>query len=325
MDKNIKIAVTGGAGFIGSHIVERLNELGYKNIIIIDDFEDANKLLNLKNLNYMFFRHIDDYLSTYNPIILKELLKDVQVIFHQGAISSTTEKNGKKLIYQNMSATQSLLNYAKEHNIVISLASSASVYGNNKETLVNQLKKDKNEDPINPYAMSKLISDNNIRSMISQENSTDKSCFIQSWRYFNVYGERETHKGDMRSMITKFLEDSPCVLFSGSDKIYRDFVYVGDVAKIVVDAAMMLHENKNRNDLIGIFNLGTGKATNVQKIVNKIQEKTNKFFRVIPFPIELHGRYQYFTEANMSNTPLPEGFEFKTPFEYIEEYFQEKE
>ena len=319
MNKEIKIVVTGGAGFIGSHIVEELNEQGYTNIVIIDDFSDGRKLLNLKTLKYRRFVSVTDFRDAYQDGGLDEELRGAKIIFNEGAMSSTTENNGNKLIDQNIYPALSLINWISKNGGVLSHASSASVYGNNQKSSPEI----KFENPINPYAMSKKIFDDIIRKSLK----SNPVLAVQSWRYFNVYGEREDHKDGMRSMITKFIIDRPAKLFNNSNKVKRDFIYVKDVAKVQVDAALKLYEAKTTGqeetvgELNGIFNLGTGQATNVQEIADAIKERQQKCFKEIPFPKELEGRYQYFTEADMSATPLPEDFKFKTVFEFLDEKF----
>jgi len=319
LNKEIKIVVTGGAGFIGSHIVEELNEQGYTNIVIIDDFSDGRKLLNLKTLKYRRFVSVTDFRDAYQERGLDEELRGAKIIFNEGAISSTTENDGNKLIDQNIHSAISLLNWIRKNGGVLSHASSASVYGNNQKFSPEL----KFESPINPYAMSKKIVDDIIRNHLE----LSPLLAVQSWRYFNVYGEREGHKGSMRSMVTKFINDKPAKIFKNSDKVDRDFIYVKDIAKIKVWAAEKLAQGvlNNSADEIqkfnGIFNLGTGESTNVQEMADYIKNKTHKCFKDIPFPQELKGKYQFKTEADMSNTPLPTNFKFKTVDEYVDKLF----
>lgn len=321
----IKIVVTGGAGFIGSHIVEELNRKGHTYITIIDDFKDARKLLNLKGLKFGEIINIDERKDFYDLDSVQTNLKlaEADIIFNQGANSSTTEKDGTNLLQRNVYSISRIISTYFTSEKVISHASSASVYGDGDKFSVDQ----KNENPINAYAMTKYLTDNDIRKVIKAY----PLAMIQSWRYFNVYGEREDHKDGMRSMVSKFCNDRTPIVFKGSDKVSRDFVYVKDVAEVVVDAALRLYEMKNNNatleeaqKLMGIFNLGTGKATNVQEIVNHVKERRAKCFKEVPFPSELKGKYQYFTEADMSKTPLPKDFEFKTVFDYIDKKFPKK-
>lgn len=309
------IIVTGGAGFIGSHIVEELNRQGYDNIIIIDDFADGNKLLNLKNLNFYDMININESDNFYLDEMQLDFFKNADIVFNEGAISSTTESDGNKLLKNNIYAPLSIIGSMRS-DCVFSHASSASVYGDSAKFKVSP----KYENPINAYAMTKYMVDNEIREFLRQ----NEHVLIQSWRYFNVYGERENHKGSMRSMVTKFIDDKPAKIFKNSKNVSRDFVYVKDVAKIKVWAALELYEaNKNEDhkkiqSLNGIFNLGTGTATNVQEIADKIKEVNKKCFKEVAFPEELIGKYQFYTQADMSKTPLPKKFKFTTVSEYID-------
>jgi len=328
-----RFLVTGGAGFIGSHIVEELNKQGYSQIDIVDDFSDARKLLNLKGLEYDKIYDISegyesysekktDSDSFYSKNSLVNRVREGTIIFHEGAISSTTETDGNKLFAHNICPTDSIIQHAIDSYCVISLASSASVYGDTGKFSVDP----ESENPINAYAMTKYMIDNRIRATDGQGKFK-----IQSWRYFNVYGEREGHKDGMRSMVSKFLDKSngKVKIFEGSDTVDRDFIYVKDVAKIKIRAALRLRrlldldfisvgDEKEIIKLSGIFNLGTGKSTNVQKIAD-VCKSYGSSFKVIPFPKNLKGKYQFYTEADISGSPFHKEYRFKTVSEYIEE------
>lgn len=342
----IKFVVTGGAGFIGSHIVEELNRKGHHNIVIVDDFSDANKLLNLKGLKYYKLIDINekqrfrgtgwgdvDSENFYDSLSLSNNIYKGTIVFHAGAISSTTE-SGIEIYNKNINATNKLIDHViYTPGTILSLSSSASVYGNSTNFSVNP----ENENPINAYAMSKKMIDDLIR----EDRIDDENSRIQAWRYFNVYGEREDHKDGMRSMVTKFIQDDKPALFYKSKDVSRDFIYVKDVARVQVDSAMTLYEGHRKNIVSdisknsGVFNLGTGVATNVQEIADKVKEKRVKHdpkftFKRMDMPEKLKGKYQYHTKADMTKTPIPydifaNPMKFKTVFQYIDEQIPDKE
>jgi len=215
---------------------------------------------------------------------------EVSLILHQGAISSTTESNINTLHHNNVAFTLMLFDYAIKYQIPVKFASSASVYGNTNGQI----------NPLNYYAITKLQIDYFI------QDNLDKFSSIQSFRYFNVYGQGEDHKGDQASPISKFTkqikETGKLKLFEGSDKFLRDFVCVDDVVNVVL----------NNDAPSGIYDLGTGNPISFQKVAELITKKEGGEIELIPFPEHLQGKYQTYTCADNKFD-----YEFKTVQEYL--------
>jgi ADP-L-glycero-D-manno-heptose 6-epimerase len=216
----------------------------------------------------------------------------VSLILHQGAISATTEKNIQTLHHHNVVFSLYLFEKAIEYGIPVKYASSASVYGNTKGKI----------NPLNYYAITKLQVDYFV------EDNLDRFSSIQGFRYFNVYGEGEDHKGDQASPISKFTkqikETGKLKLFKGSDKFLRDFICVDDV----VDVAL------NNDQPSGIYDLGTGKPISFQEVADVVAEKEKGEIEYIDFPDHLKGKYQTNTKADMKWLG---NYKFKTVQEYI--------
>ena len=288
------IVVTGAAGMIGSNLVRKLNDEGYKDIVVVDEFsrEEKNRNLDNKQLaarvdRMRFFEWLD------------ENHKFVQFIFHMGARSATT--GYPKSVYDELN-----LNYSKTvwkkcvaYGIPLVYASSAATYGlgekgyNDDHTVVGDL------HPLNLYGESKNDFD---KWALQQEQ---QPFFWAGLKFFNVYGPNEYHKGRMASVIlhtfNQIKETEGMKLFKSHHPDYndgeqtRDFVYVKDLSKIMF---FLMHHRKNS----GIYNVGTGKgrtfldlATNTFKAMGKEPNIT-----FIPTPEDIRDKYQYFTEANMS-------------------------
>jgi len=256
------IILTGSQGFIGKHFLKKLND----EVIKVEQ-DNAFK-----------------FLSSFNQ------WDKVSLILHQGAISSTTERNISTLHHHNVAFTLMLFDYAIEHQIPVKFASSASVYGNTNGQI----------NPLNYYAITKLQIDYFI------QDNLDKFSSIQSFRYFNVYGEGEEHKGDQASPISKFTkqiqETGKLKLFEGSDKFLRDFICVDDVTDIVL----------NNEAPSGIYDLGTGKPISFQEVAELVTKKEGGEIELIPFPEHLQGKYQTYTCADNKFD-----YEFKTVQEYL--------
>lgn len=286
------IVVTGGAGFIGSNIVQGLNQRNHDDILVVDDLTDGTKFKNIVDCAIQDYWDKDDF--------LKHIQNDaafptpITAIFHDGACSSTTEWDGRFMMLNNYEYSKELLHYAIRHRIPFIYASSAAVYGGG--TVFKE--SPECESPLNVYGYSKLQFDNYVRRMRAQIQSQ-----VVGLRYFNVYGPREQHKGSMASVAfhchQQFLKEGFVKLFEGCDgygngEQRRDFVYVGDVVN--VNLWLMDHPQVQ-----GIFNVGTGRSepfNTVAKSVLKWHGRGDLVY--IPFPDHLKGRYQSFTEADIS-------------------------
>ena len=278
------IVVTGGAGFIGSNIVWGLNYAGEKNILVVDNLSNAQKHLNLNRLSFADYMDKDDFLANLSKI------PSVSVIFHQGACSSTTELDGKYMMSNNYEYSKILLNHCLENKIDFLYASSAAVYGNGDNGFAEETKA---EYPLNVYGFSKFAFDNYVRRVLP-----DAEIQILGLRYFNVYGPQENHKGRMASVafhLFNQLQDSGKMrLFEGSEEFHRDFIHVVDAVKI------NLHFYQAKSS--GILNAGTGKARSFTDIARTMQSMHGSGkIEDIPFPEDLLGKYQKFTEAGLDN------------------------
>ncbi len=304
------IIVTGGAGFIGSNQVKRLNEMGREDIIVVDDLSDGTKFKNIADCTIMDYFDKDEFTKK-----LDQLSGRIDIIFHQGACSTTTEWDGKFMMENNFTYTKNIFEYCVGKLIPFVYASSAAVYGGNetfKET-------PENEAPLNVYGYSKLLFDQYVRQNEHKINSQ-----VVGLRYFNVYGPREQHKGSMASVAwhlnNQIKETGKIKLFEGCDgyadgEQQRDFVYVGDV----VDVNQWLMENSN---VSGIFNLGSGRAQTFNDVANAVLAWHGKGeLEYIPFPEHLVGRYQSFTQADISDLrSVGYASEFKTVEEGTKAY-----
>jgi ADP-L-glycero-D-manno-heptose 6-epimerase len=279
------IVLTGGAGFIGSNILKKLNEEGHENIVVVDNLNSELKKKNLEGKKYAAYFDKNEFLEKIH------LLQSITAIIHQGACSSTTETDQMYLQKNNVDYSKSLLRYSVENNIPFIYASSASVYGNGEKGF-----DDSSNDytPINGYAQSKLLFDQYVTEVINNEKPPNP---IVGLRYFNVYGNGEAHKQHMSSVIYKFYtayqNGETIKLFEGSDRILRDFIYVDDVVSVNL---FCLRKNLKN----GIYNVGTGKAESFLKLAQVFQSYyPDAIIETIPFPEQLKNKYQYFTEARM--------------------------
>lgn len=307
------IIVTGGAGFIGSNIVKALNDSGYTDIVVVDDLTDGTKFTNLADLTIADYLDQDVFLAR---LTAGESLDNCEAVFHQGACSSTTEWNGKYMMNNNYEFSKQLLHTCMAQQIPFLYASSASVYGGRSDNFIEERQY---ERPLNVYGYSKFLFDEYVRRQLPAATSP-----VCGFRYFNVYGPREQHKGSMASVAFHLNQqigrgENP-KLFAGSENFKRDFIHVGDVA------AVNLWFWQQR--ISGIFNCGTGRAESFQTVADTVlayhrAAHPDAQVEYIPFPDKLKGRYQTFTEADL--TKLREAgypHAFKTVEQGVTEYMQ---
>ncbi|ATZ92661.1 ADP-glyceromanno-heptose 6-epimerase [Dickeya fangzhongdai] len=301
------IIVTGGAGFIGSNIVKALNDDGYRDILVVDNLKDGTKFANLVDLDIADYMDKEDFLAS---IVAGDDLGDIEVIFHEGACSSTTEWDGKYMMDNNYQYSKDVLHYCLERGIPFMYASSAATYGGRTDNFVEERQY---EQPLNVYGYSKFLFDQYVREILPQTSSQ-----ICGFRYFNVYGPREGHKGSMASVAfhlnNQINQGEKPKLFAGSENFKRDFIYVGDVA--AVNLWFWQHE------VSGIFNCGTGRAESFQAVADAVLAYHQKDgVEYIPFPEKLKGRYQSYTQADLTNLRAA-GYEkpFKTVAEGVADY-----
>lgn len=286
------IIVTGGAGFIGSNIVKGLNDRGINTILVVDDLTDGRKFNNIVDCQILDYLDKDDFLAMLEEDA--EFPEEIECIFHEGACSDTTEWDGKFMMKNNYDYSVSVLNYCLEKQISFIYASSAATYGAG-QTFKEALQY---ERPLNVYGYSKFLFDQYVRRLLP-----NPSCQIVGMRYFNVYGPRESHKGSMASVAFHNHNQIKAVgevkLFEGCDgygngEQRRDFIYIADV----VNLNLWFYDHR---DINGIFNIGTGRSQPFNDISQSVIDWHQKGeIKYIPFPEHLVGRYQSFTEADIS-------------------------
>ncbi len=302
--------VTGAAGFIGSNLIAALNARGDSNIMAVDELGTDEKWKNLVGLEFQDYWEKDDFLFA----LRNDSLGKVDTVFHLGANSSTTEKNASHLVENNYRFTRELCEWCLHHDIRFVYASSAATYGDgslgysDSDDVTPALK------PLNMYGYSKQMFD--LWAM--RHGLFDR---IAGLKYFNVYGPRENHKGDMRSVVNKayhqIRETGEVKLFKSYKPEYkngeqlRDFVYVKDA----VAATLFLHD---RSDASGLFNCGTGKARTWNDLVQAVFKAMGMEPKIayIDMPESLRAKYQYRTEADMTKL-RDAGYE--DPFMSLEE------
>ncbi|HES75432.1 MAG TPA: ADP-glyceromanno-heptose 6-epimerase [bacterium] len=283
------IIVTGGAGFIGSNLIQGLNAKGITNIIVVDDLSDGRKCVNLVDANIRDYMDRDVFLA---KIEAGYDFGAVEAVLHQGACSTTTEWDGRMMMQVNYDYSKAVLHWCLKRRVPFIYASSASVYGSG--SVFSEMRE--YESPLNMYAYSKFQFDQYVRGL-PQHNSQ-----VVGLRYFNVYGPREQHKGSMASVAYHFhhqlLNTGTLRLFEGSDgygpgEQRRDFIHVDDIVAVNL---WLLENPKVR----GIFNLGTGRAQSFNEVAQAVIDFHGRgSTEYIPFPAHLQGAYQSFTQADM--------------------------
>ncbi|AXB30255.1 ADP-glyceromanno-heptose 6-epimerase [Vibrio campbellii] len=306
------IIVTGGAGMIGSNIVKALNEAGINDILVVDNLKNGKKFKNLVDLDITDYMDRDDFLT---QIMAGDDFGPIEAIFHEGACSATTEWDGKYMMLNNYEYSKELLHYCLDREIPFLYASSAATYGET-ETFVEEREY---EGALNVYGYSKQQFDNYVRRLWKDaEDHGEQLSQITGFRYFNVYGPREDHKGSMASVAfhlnNQINDGENPKLFAGSESFKRDFIYVGDVSKVNLWFL--------ESGVSGIFNCGTGNAESFEEVAKAVIKHHKKGeIQTIPFPEHLKGAYQEFTQADLTKLRAAGcDVEFKTVAEGVAEY-----
>jgi len=308
------ILLTGGAGFIGSCLLSRLNNEGIEDILIVDNLSTSTKWKNLLGKKYSGYENKDIFIDElrfgkYDGLI--------DYIFHIGACSSTTENDIDYLMYNNYNFSKELAQFALSNNISMMYASSAATYGAGEngytDTLFDNLK------PLNGYGYSKHIFD----QWLIANNYEDK---FTGFKFFNVFGPNEYHKESMSSMVYKAFhqinETAKVKLFKSNDKNFsdggqkRDFIYVKDVIDVMWKAY--------KSNVKGIYNLGTGKSRDWNSLMKAVFNSLNKEVNIeyIEMPDSLKRQYQNFTEADMDKLNSKLEHNFMSLEESVKDYIQ---
>lgn len=286
------IIVTGGAGFIGSCLIARLNAQGHDQIIVVDALGHSEKWKNLRRLRF------SDYLDKSCLFDALKGLRDVEAIIHLGACSDTTQSNAQYLMENNTRYTVSLAQHALHHDIRFIYASSAATYGGGEHGYMDDEHDLAKLEPLNMYGYSKHL--------------FDLKAHRQGWfskivglKFFNVFGPNEYHKGHMRSVVFNAVQQ---IRETGSVNLFkshrddfpdggqkRDFIYVKEALDILLHAW-------HHPELHGLFNAGTGTARTFRALASAIFKALKKpeSIAYIDMPQNLRHQYQYFTQADMS-------------------------
>lgn len=322
--------VTGAAGFIGANLVKALNERGVRKIIAVDNLSRADKFKNLVDCEIVDYIDKNEFLDR---LLAGDFDGDVEAILHEGACSDTMETDGRYMMENNYRYSLGLLDWCLDQEVQLLYASSAATYGGG-----SVFKEERQyEAPLNVYGYSKFLFDQIVRQRLAEVGSFNSQ--VVGFRYFNVYGPRESHKGRMASVAfhhyKQFRADGKVKLFEGCDgyangEQRRDFVYVDDVAK--VNLHFLDHPEQS-----GIFNLGTGRAQsfndvavasvngcralNGQVALPLTELRQQGLIEYIAFPEALKGKYQSFTQADLTKLRKA-GYdgEFATVEEGVQQY-----
>jgi ADP-L-glycero-D-manno-heptose 6-epimerase len=300
----MRVVVTGAAGFIGSNLVHGLNAIGVDDVVAVDDLTDGPKYRNLLGARLSDYFDKDEFYARFAGGALGK----VAVVFHQGACSDTMEHNGRFMLDNNYRRSRDLLDACQAQGTRLLYASSAATYGGSAAFK----EEPQFEQPLNVYGWSKLLFDNIVRRALPAVQSQ-----VVGFRYFNVYGPREQHKGRMASVafhhFNQFRSGGKVDLFGGHAGFApgtqsRDFVFVDDV--VAVNLWFLQHPQHS-----GIFNLGTGRAQPFNDVATAVvngcrraagqppltlqQQLSGGLIAYVPFPEALVGKYQSYTQADL--------------------------
>ena len=301
----MRVVVTGAAGMIGSNLVHGLNAIGIDDVIAVDDLTDGPKYRNLLGARLSDYFDKSEFYARFS----RTEFGKVDAVLHQGACSDTMEHNGRFMLDNNYRCSKDLLDACQAQGTRLLYASSAATYGGS----ASFREEPEFEQPLNVYGYSKLLFDNVVRRMLPSSKTQ-----VAGFRYFNVYGPREQHKGRMASVafhhFNQFRESGKVKLFGeyggyAPGQQSRDFVFVGDVVAV----NLWFLQNPGQS---GIFNLGSGHAQPFNDValatVNAARALRGEaalpldslvqqgLVEYIPFPEALVGKYQSFTEADLT-------------------------
>ncbi len=308
-----RIVVTGAAGFIGSNLIKGLNARGLTDIIAVDDLTQGDKFRNLADLQIADYVDADVFYDAY----AEGAYGQVEAVFHEGACSDTMEMNGKYMMNNNFATSVQLYQTCQKRGARLLYASSAATYGGSDTFREDPAY----ERPLNVYGYSKLLFDQRMRRECGNEFQrafAGKTMQVVGFRYFNVYGPREQHKGRMASVafhqFNQFRAEGKVKLFGeyggyAPGAQMRDFVFIDDV--VAVNLWFFDHPG-----ISGIFNLGTGRAQPfndvASSVVNAIRQANGQapltledlsaqgLLEYVPFPDALRGKYQCYTQADLT-------------------------
>lgn len=292
-----RVLVTGGAGFIGSWLIEELNSSGIDQIVVADFLGSSSKWVNLTGLSFMDYLEADQLLDQ----LQSGKLGAFDLVLHMGACSSTTERDAAYLIRNNYEFTKTLAEWSVRNKARFVYASSAATYGDGSEGMADRVELAylRRLRPLNMYGYSKHLFD-----MYAARTGMLNQCV--GIKYFNVFGPREDHKGEMRSLVNKayrqVLDEGVIRLFRSYRPDYadgeqrRDFIYVRDAA------AMTLHLAGTEKSATGLFNIGAGRAETWLELAHAVFDAIGAEPKIefIDMPEELRPRYQYHTIADIS-------------------------
>ncbi|CCG41746.1 ADP-glyceromanno-heptose 6-epimerase [Magnetospirillum molischianum] len=293
------ILVTGGAGFIGSNILAALEQRNAGKLVACDRLRSNNKWRNIAKRELADIVHPEQLFD-----FLEANRKGIEVIFHMGAISATTETDADKIVANNFSLTLALWKWCAMNNVRMIYASSAATYGDgthgfDDDASIEHLAK---LLPLNAYGWSKHLFDRRVARKLSVGSRRPPQWV--GLKFFNVYGPNEYHKGTQQSVVAQIyphaVAGAAYQLFRSHNPKYpdggqlRDFIWIGDV----IDVMMWAYDNPQVN---GLFNVGTGKARSFLDLANSVYRSVGREpqIKFRDTPIEIRDKYQYFTEARM--------------------------
>ncbi len=322
------IVITGAAGMIGSAVVKQLNDLGHTNLLLVDDLDTTDKWKNLLGKQFTQLIGIQELFP-----FIEGREREIEAFIHLGACSDTLEKNGSYLFENNYKFSVKLAEYALTHNHRFIYASSAATYGDGSLGFMDDHASLLKLRPLNLYGFSKHLFD----LWAEKSGALDK---LVGLKYFNVFGPNENHKGRMASMVFKmvpiiqkegilrlFRSTEPSLFKDGEQ--CRDFIYVKDAARLTVEFL--------KNELVGIFNVGSGETTSWNVLASHVFEAMGleKKIEYISMPEDLQKQYQNFTCAEMGklvtarqSLGLPSLCQFsmkEAVFDYVNEYLLKDE